>query len=99
MNIGAHVRGAFDATGELVGPHHQVDAGHIRYYTYELAGAYSPTDRLMVNASVPVIRSIYIGAFPHPTSVDDGTYHTTYTDLRTELHYQLLLLQQVEQCW
>ena len=69
----------------------EVDAGHIRYYTYGLAGEYSPTDRLMVNASVPVVRSIYMGAFPHPTSVDDGTYHTTYTDLRAELHYQLLL--------
>ena len=69
----------------------EIDAGHIRYYTYGLAGSYSPTDRLMLNASVPVIRSIYMGAFPHPTSVDDGTYHTTYTDLRTEAHYQLLL--------
>jgi hypothetical protein len=69
----------------------QVDAGHIRYYTYNLAGEYSPTDRLMLNASVPVVRSIYMGAFPHPTSVDDGTYHTTYTDLRAEAHYQWLL--------
>lgn len=69
----------------------EVDAGHIRYYSYGLAGEYSPTDRLMLNASVPVVRSIYMGAFPHPTSVDDGTYHTTYTDLRTEVHYQLLL--------
>ena len=68
-----------------------VDAGHIRVFTYGFAAEYSPTDRLMVNASLPLVESEYHGAFPHPTKVDDGSYHATVTDLRTELHYQLLL--------
>jgi len=40
-----------------------------------------------------VIRSGYHGCCPHPasmTNADDGSYHTTVTDLRLEAHYQLL---------
>ena len=69
----------------------QVDAGHIRTFTYGLGAQYSPTDRLMFSASVPLIESGYHGKSPHPTEVDDGAYHATVTDLRTEMHYQLLL--------
>jgi hypothetical protein len=45
----------------------------------------------MFSATVPLIESEYHGAFPHPTEVDDGAYHATITDLRTEMHYQLTL--------
>jgi hypothetical protein len=69
----------------------EIDAGHICYYTYTFAAAYSPTDRIMLNASVPLIRSVYHGAYPHPTTTDDGSYHSTFTDLRVEAHYQLML--------
>ncbi|HMC59430.1 MAG TPA: hypothetical protein VKJ01_09585 [Candidatus Solibacter sp.] len=68
-----------------------LDVGHIRTFTYDLGAEYSPTDRLMFSASVPLIESEYHGAFPHPTEVDNGAYHATITDLRTEMHYQLLL--------
>jgi hypothetical protein len=68
-----------------------VDAGHIRTFTYAVGAEYSPTDRLMFSASVPLIESGYHGAFPHPTPVDDGSYHATFTDLRMEAHYQLAL--------
>jgi hypothetical protein len=40
---------------------------------------------------VPYVRSEYHGDRPHPTEVDDGDYHGTFTDLRVELHYQALL--------
>jgi len=69
---------------------HTVDAGHTRTYTYEFAAAYSPTDYWMFNATLPVIRAAYHGSKPHPTTIDDGDYHTTITDLRLEAHYQLL---------
>ena len=68
----------------------ELDAGHMRLYTYGFAAAYSPTDRLMLNATLPLVSSEYHGSKPHPTSVDDGDYHTTFTDLRLEAHYQLL---------
>ncbi len=68
-----------------------VDAGHMRSHTLGFAVAYSPSDRLMLAASVPLASSIYQGTHPHPTEVDDGTYHTTMTDLRLEAHYQLAL--------
>ena len=69
----------------------EVDAGHIRIYTYGFAAAYSPTDRIMLNAVLPLIRSEYHGSKPHPGNVDDSSYHTTFTDLRMEAHYQLML--------
>jgi hypothetical protein len=69
---------------------HTIDAGHMRLYTYDFAVAYSPTDYWMFNATLPLVSSEYHGKFPHPTYVDDGNYHTTFTDLRVEAHYQLL---------
>jgi hypothetical protein len=69
----------------------EVDVGHIRTLIYGFAAAYSSTDRLMFAASLPLVRSRYYGPDPHPTTTDDGDYHTTFTDLRTEVHYQLLL--------
>ena len=49
-----------------------VDAGHIRVFTYGLGAEYSPTDRWMFSASLPLIESEYHGAFPHATEVDNG---------------------------
>ena len=69
----------------------QVDAGHVRIYTYGFAVAYSPTDSIMLDATLPLVSSEYHGARPHPTEVDDGSYHATFTDLRTAVHYQLSL--------
>lgn len=69
----------------------EVDAGHVRIYTYGFAASYSPTDRWMLDASLPLVSSMYHGPDPHPTEVDDGSYHATLTDLRLEAHYQLLL--------
>ncbi len=66
-----------------------VDAGHMRFYTYGFAAAYSPTDRIMLSATLPLINSEYHGPDPHPTEVDDSNYHATLTDLRIEAHYQL----------
>ena len=64
------------------------DFGHTRVFTAAVSGSYSPTDRVMLSASLPWVRSEYHGAFPHPTYVDDGQYHDTFTDLRFDAHYQ-----------
>jgi hypothetical protein len=69
----------------------EVDAGHIRTFSYLVGADYSPTDRWMLSASLPLIESEYHGSSPHPTEVDDGRYHATITDLRVEAHYQWLL--------
>jgi hypothetical protein len=66
-----------------------VDVGHIRSFAYSVAGDYSPTDRLMFTAALPLVESAYHGAYPHPSPTDDGSYHGTITDLRAEAHYQL----------
>ena len=68
-----------------------IDAGHTRMFTLGFAVAYSPTDRLTLVAGVPLSSAAYHGAHPHPTEVDDGSYHTTMTDMRLEAHYQLAL--------
>jgi len=78
----------YDSHGE------EVDVGHTMVYALTLGGFYSFTDRLMLDASVPIISSRYDGDHPHPpsmTDTDDGNWHTTPTDLATNLHFQALL--------
>jgi hypothetical protein len=69
----------------------ELDAGHVRVHSTGLALSYSPSDRVLFTAGLPYVEAEYHGAFPHPTEVDDGDYHGTFTDLRVELHYQVLL--------
>jgi hypothetical protein len=69
----------------------EVDVGHIRTFIYGLGAEYSPTDKLMFAASLPLVESGYDGKFPHPVPVDHGGYHATFTDLRMEMHYQVAL--------
>ncbi len=69
----------------------EIDVGHTRVFSETLAVAYSPSDRWLISASVPYVRAGYHGTHPHPgTNIDDGSYRTTFTDLRVELHYQVL---------
>lgn len=68
----------------------EFDAGHTRTFTTAFGVAYSPTDRLSFVATLPYVSAEYHGNFPHPTIVDDGSYHGTLTDLRVEAHVQLL---------
>jgi Putative MetA-pathway of phenol degradation len=68
-----------------------VDAGHTRVYVDSLTMSYAPTSRVLLAGTLPFVRARYIGRNPHPGSVvDDGRYHSTITDLRLQLHYQLL---------
>jgi len=68
----------------------ELDAGHARTFSDVLGVAYSPSDHWLLSASIPYVRAMYHGNFPDPGSpLDDGRYHGTFTDLRTELHYQV----------
>lgn len=50
---------------------------------------YSFTDRLAASASVPYVSARYDGRSPHATSVDNGSYHGGFTDLRLDVRYNL----------
>jgi len=68
----------------------EVDIGHTRTLTESFAVSYALTDRVLLAASIPLVRAEYHGDSPHPgTHIDDGRYHGTFTDFRLEMHYQL----------
>jgi hypothetical protein len=70
----------------------EVDVGHTDNNVLSLSASYSPTDRISINASVPVVRTRYrgegLGGHDHP--IDDGSWHTTVTDLQFTVNYQLV---------
>jgi hypothetical protein len=68
----------------------EFDAGHTRSDAYGIGLAYSPSDRWMVTAALPYVQTRYWGERPHPTEVDDGDEHASWTDLRVSVHYQWL---------
>jgi hypothetical protein len=68
-----------------------IDVGHTHTYIDSLVMSYAPSSRFLLAATVPFVRARYIGTHPHKGStVDDGQYHSTITDLRLQLHYQWL---------
>jgi hypothetical protein len=69
----------------------EVDVGHTDTNTMSVAGSYSPSDRLSISASLPVVRTRYRGAGGggHDHEIDDGTWHSTITDLQVSVNYQV----------
>lgn len=67
----------------------EVDVGHTSSEILDIGASYSPSDRLMLHASLPYVNSRYRGDFPHPSVVDDGSWHGTVTDLLLTAHYQV----------
>jgi hypothetical protein len=65
------------------------DGGRIRMNMAVFGLSYSFTDRLAASASVPYVSARYDGRSPHATSVDNGSYHSGFTDLRLDLRYNL----------
>jgi hypothetical protein len=60
-----------------------------------LGAEYVPIDKLAVNLSLPIVFLKYTGnktAYAHPGGgeYDDGDLHTTLTDLRAQVRYQIL---------
>jgi len=70
----------------------QVDVGHTDIDIWTISGSYSPTDRISINASLPYVKSRYRGPGlgGHDTTIDDGTWHSTITDLQFTVNYQLV---------
>jgi len=68
----------------------EADAGHTRSDTVGLSLGFSPTDRLLLTASIPYVMTRYWGDRPHPGEIDNGDEHGSWTDLRVSAHYQLL---------
>jgi hypothetical protein len=66
----------------------EFDAGHTTSDVLSLYASYALTDRLTVSGGIPYVRRRYHGSLPHPTDVDDGNAHATFTDARVELHWQ-----------
>jgi hypothetical protein len=67
----------------------EVDIGHTSSEIVNIAGSYSPSDRWMLQASVPYVNARYKGGSPHPSPVDDGSWHGTLTDFLLTAHYQV----------
>jgi hypothetical protein len=67
------------------------DIGHTRTHSAYLSGSYSPSDRWMLFAGLPYVRTSYEGDFAHfGSEVDDHGFHDAVTDLRLEVHYQAI---------
>jgi hypothetical protein len=75
------------------GDGNEADVGHTRSEIWTIGGSYSPTDKVMIEASIPFVNARYKGDFPHPPAIagdiDDGTWHGTLTDLLVTAHYQV----------
>ena len=69
----------------------EVDVGHTDLEVVSLSGSYSPSNRWLINASLPFVNGRYRGANGggHDTEIDDGSWHGTVTDLQLSLHYQV----------
>ena len=72
----------------------EVDVGHTDNQVLSFSASYSPTDRISINASLPYVRTRQRdhGTPPgsHDTEIDDGTWHSTITDLQFTVNYQLV---------
>lgn len=67
-----------------------VDAGHINTAVLLSDMTYGLTDKLAVDLAVPFVSSRYDGLRPHPgTDIDNGTYHSTFTDFRMAVRYNI----------
>ena len=67
-----------------------VDAGAINTNVLLADVTYGLTDKIAVDLALPLVTSKYTGNRPHAgTNIDDGTYRSTFTDVRFALRYNL----------
>ena len=65
------------------------DGGRVRMNMAVFGLTYSFTDRLAAGASIPYVSARYDGRSPHTAAVDNGDFHSGFTDLRLDLRYNL----------
>ncbi|HKY00655.1 MAG TPA: hypothetical protein VJL86_13150 [Steroidobacteraceae bacterium] len=72
----------------------EADVGHTDNQVLSFSASYSPTDRISINASLPYVRTRHRDNDPtpdsHDTPIDDGSWHSTITDLQFTVNYQLV---------
>ena len=70
------------------------EPAHTRSTTYAFLASYGLTDRIMLSGSLPYVETKYWGPPSHGGApgfnADDGDTHGFLTDLRVNIHYQLL---------
>lgn len=70
------------------------DVGHIRAQSLTADFDYGLTDRLSLRTTLPFVAARYRGPSPHRhadgETLDDGTYHAGFQDLRFNLRYSLI---------
>jgi len=84
---------SFIYTDTLVREHYLPDRayelGEIKSGTFFADVTYGIRDNFAVSLGLPIVRSKYTGAFPHPSSLDNGRAHTSAQDLKFDLRYRL----------
>jgi hypothetical protein len=68
----------------------RVNAGHINSVVLLADLTYGLTDKVAIDVALPFVSSKYRGSYPHPnTTIDDGTFHSSFTDIRTSVRYNV----------
>ena len=69
----------------------EVDVGHTDLEITSISGSYSPSDRVLIDASLSYVKSRYRGAGGggHDTEIDNGSWHGSVTDLQLSAHFQV----------
>jgi len=84
---------------DLNGDRMEGQSGHdpTQGHALVMEAEYGLTDRLAISGSIPYIRSVYQGDFPHhvggsgpPQEWDDGSYHGTFQDFHIGVRYNVM---------
>jgi len=62
----------------------ELDRGKMRWNNLLSDLDFGVTDRLTIRLGIPYVVSKYTGNYPHPTSADNGSWNSTFADLRLE---------------
>jgi len=68
----------------------RVDVGQIDTFVMLTDVTYGVTDKVAVDVAIPLVTSKYTGTRPHPTALDNGSFHSTFSDFRVSLRYNLM---------
>ncbi len=79
MNVKKHLAGTT-----------RVDGGQIDTQVMLVDFSYGVTDKIAVDFALPLVSSKYQGPVPHPgTNIDNGQYHSSFSDVRFAVRYNL----------
>ncbi|MEN3338963.1 MAG: hypothetical protein V7647_2639 [Acidobacteriota bacterium] len=68
----------------------RVNGGHINSVVLLSDVTYGLTDKVAIDVALPFVSSKYRGPYPHAnTTIDDGTFHSSFTDVRMSVRYNV----------